>query len=126
MSRRILLGIVVLAAGLVLPATASGAEVSAVRPLYVTNSGRDIAGGLGAHPVSTFGTDRAGLPVAVGEPVPTGAGARGIVFAPDGRHAYVVALEENAVYPYAIDGRGALTPLGAPVPVGAQSPFGIT
>lgn len=125
---RNLLGVVVVLAtvsGLVMPGAASGAVPGPGRPLYVTNSGRGFDGSLGEHPVSTFATDGTGAPAGVGEPVPTGAGARGIVFTPDGRRAYVVALTESAIYPYAVGQRGALTPLGSPVPVGGESPFSI-
>jgi DNA-binding beta-propeller fold protein YncE len=111
--------------GVALPATGNGTVIGPGRPLYVTNSGRDFGGGTGAHPVSAYTVDVTGVPVALGEPVPTGAGARGIVFSPDGHHAYVVALEENAIYPYAVGTHGALAGLGSPVPVGGESPFGI-
>lgn len=100
-------------------ATAS-AEPVAGRPVYVTNSGRSLDGTLGPHDIAVFA---GGAPL--GEPVATGAGARGIVFAPSGRTAYVAATDEAVVYTYRVGGRGELSPLGTPVATGGASPFGI-
>jgi 6-phosphogluconolactonase (cycloisomerase 2 family) len=117
------LGSLVLLAGVLVAPSAAAVPVAG-RPVYVTNSGRSYDGTLGPHTVGTF-VGRAGALEPLGAPVATGAGARGIVFAPDGRSAYVIALDENAVYAYRVGRRGELTALGSPVDTGGVSPFGI-
>lgn len=122
------------AAGLLASAIASSASAvgpagivadSHGRPLYVTNSGRDFGGATGPHNVSIYNIGPAGELMPLGQPVPTGMGARGIVFGPDGHNAYVVALEENAVYSYNVGDKGELVPLGSPTDTGGQAPIGI-
>lgn len=107
------------------PATAAGDGSDAVRPVYVTNRGIAFDGARGPHVIVRYTVGPAGDLVSLGEPVPTGNGARGLVFAPDGRTAYVVATEENAVYSYRVDARGELTPLGLPVDTMGIAPFGL-
>ncbi|HEV8562034.1 MAG TPA: beta-propeller fold lactonase family protein [Actinophytocola sp.] len=111
-----------LLAAVPVPATASAVPVAG-RPVYVTNSGRSFDGTLGPHNVAVFAGGAALTPL--GEPVPAGAGARGIVFAPSGRFAYATATDEGVVYPYRVGRRGELTQLGTPVTTGGASPFGI-
>ncbi|MBP2324817.1 6-phosphogluconolactonase (cycloisomerase 2 family) [Kibdelosporangium banguiense] len=94
------------------------------RPVYVTTSGRNFTG-TGPHNVSAYTVGGDGALNPLGAPLPTGAGARGIVFTPNGKHAYIVALEENAVYPYAVANDGRLVPNGQPVQTRGESPIGI-
>jgi 6-phosphogluconolactonase (cycloisomerase 2 family) len=112
-------------AGASVPVTTAGDGSDAVRPVYVTNRGIAFDGARGPHGISRYTVGPAGDLVSLGTPVPTGDGARGIVFAPDGRTAYVVATEENAVYSYRVDARGELRPLGSPVDTKGIAPFGL-
>jgi 6-phosphogluconolactonase (cycloisomerase 2 family) len=60
-----------------------------------------------------------------GETVDTGAGARSIVFTPDGRLAYLSAAEEDKVYGYTVAADGGVVPLPVPaVSSGGDTPFG--
>jgi 6-phosphogluconolactonase (cycloisomerase 2 family) len=98
---------------------------SAGRTVYVSTTGRDPMGNTGPHIISihTIGADGALKPL--GDTVNTGAGARAIVFGPDGRHAYVAALEENAVYAYAVADDGRLIEPGTPFPAGDTGAVGL-
>lgn len=107
------------------PAIAVGNGGYYERPVYVTNRGIAFDGTQGPHVVARYTIGPAGDLVALGEPVATGKGARGIVFAPDGRTAYVIASNEHSVYSYRVGGRGELTPLGSPVATEGVGPFGI-
>lgn len=68
------------------------------REYYVTNRGIAFDGTRGPHVIARYTVGPAGDLVSLDKPVPTGNGARGLVFAPDSRTAYVVATGENAAY----------------------------
>lgn len=76
--------------------------------------------------VATFSVGRDGRPQRAGELVTTGAGTRpaSLLFAPDGRTAYVDNRGTNAVAAYRVGPRGELTLLGS-APTGAMGPFGM-
>lgn len=95
------------------------------RPVYVTNTGQGFGGPPGPHNVSIYTVGANGALNPLGDPVPTGVSARGIVFRPDGRNAYVVARDDNAVHAYTVTGDGGLVPLGKPVKTRGKAPFGI-
>jgi DNA-binding beta-propeller fold protein YncE len=107
------------------PVTVAGDRSGAVRPVYVTNRGIAFDRTRGPHVIARYMVGPAGDLVSLGRPVPTGDGARGLVFAPDGRTAYVIATEENAVYSYRVGSRGELAPLGSPVNTRGIAPFGL-
>jgi 6-phosphogluconolactonase (cycloisomerase 2 family) len=115
-----------LTSSVVASASTAEQEKVRVRMAYVVNSGRDFNGNLGPRNISIFTVDPAGALTPFGDPVDTGLGARSITFRPDGRFAYVVAIEENVVYSYTVSDLGTLSPLGEPVSTGGQSPFGMT
>ncbi|SMC65383.1 beta-propeller fold lactonase family protein [Kibdelosporangium aridum] len=111
--------------GLVVPtATADEHDGSVGRPVYVTTSGRNFTE-TGPHNVSVYTVGRGGTLDPLGDPVATGAGARGIVFTPNGKYAYVVALEEDTVHPYAVASDGRLARNGQPVETRGDTPIGI-
>lgn len=112
----------VIAAALTLvPAPVSGAEEIATYQVYVANSGRDFDGNLGQHNIAIFTVRADGGLTPVGDPVPTGVGARSLEFSPDGRFAYLVAIEEDAVYAYAADDLTELAVVGT----GGDAPFSL-
>ncbi|MBF6331485.1 lactonase family protein [Nocardia transvalensis] len=106
------------------PTPSSAAEATRADKVYVANSGRDFDGEVGPHNIAIFTVRADGGLTPFGDPVPTGLGARSLEFGPNGRFAYLVALEEDAVYSYAVDRAGGLTGF-SPVPTGGQSPFGM-
>jgi hypothetical protein len=70
-------------------------------------------GGIGASPLSPFGSTTAGVPFgAVSNPVPSPYGSP---------YPYGTSSPYGTTYPY-----GATSPFGAPSPFGATSPFGTT
>jgi 6-phosphogluconolactonase len=87
------------------------------RPLYVTNSMPGTpAGNVARFTIGATGT------LTSGGSVPAGTGARGAVFTPDARFAYVAGTDAGEVSAYRVGAGGALTRIGAvPVP----NPFGI-
>lgn len=93
------------------------------RPVYITNSGDDD--NSGPHTIAIYTAGQDGRLTPLGQPVQTGLGARGIVFAPDGRHAFVVAPEEDLICSYPVADNGALVSPGTSVPSGGLGPFGI-
>nr|WP_042178332.1 beta-propeller fold lactonase family protein [Kibdelosporangium sp. MJ126-NF4]CEL13122.1 Collagen triple helix repeat domain protein [Kibdelosporangium sp. MJ126-NF4]CTQ98810.1 Collagen triple helix repeat domain protein [Kibdelosporangium sp. MJ126-NF4] len=109
------------------PATADPADHpgSTGRTVYVSTTGRDTMGHLGPHIISihTIGAD--GTLTPLGDTVDTGKGARTIVFGPDGRHAYVAATEENAVYAYEVADNGDLIEPGQAYPAGDTGAVGL-
>jgi 6-phosphogluconolactonase (cycloisomerase 2 family) len=92
--------------------------VAAGRPVYITNDGLgqppcvDGQSDPCAHSIAIHAAGPAGALTQVGKPVKTGLGATGIVFAPDGRHAYAAASEEELVYVYSVQDNGALVKVG--------------
>jgi len=104
----------------------AGERTAFERPVYVTTRGIKFDLTEGPHVIDRFAIDATGRLVANGEPVATGKGARGIVFTPDARFAYVVAEQDHAVYPYRVGVGGELVQLGDPVPTGGMNPFGIS
>ncbi|WP_037256523.1 beta-propeller fold lactonase family protein [Kibdelosporangium aridum] len=115
----------VVGTGLVVPTAAADESNGSVgRTVYVTTSGRNFTE-TGPHNVSVYTVGQGGALDPLGDPVATGAGARGIVFTPNGKYAFVVALEENTVYPYAVASDGGLVRNGQPVETGGDTPVGI-
>ncbi|MEU7219060.1 lactonase family protein [Nocardia iowensis] len=106
------------------PAPASAAGATEADKVYVANSGRDFDGEVGPHNIAIFTVRADGGLTPFGDPVPTGMGARSLEFSPNGRFAYLAAIEENAVYSYAVDRAGGLTGF-SPVRTGGRSPFGL-
>ncbi|MFD0690253.1 beta-propeller fold lactonase family protein [Actinomadura fibrosa] len=130
------------------------ARVKGVRPLVAVAGAGAVAAavlGVGAGPSHAapqggrpvYVTTRLSDDVAVFRPGPdgqlgkpssharTGDEPRGLVFAPDGRRAYGVngggtdGAAQGSVTTYAVEGDGALTPVGDPVPTGGGVSFGI-
>ena len=95
------------------------------RPIYVTNRGFAFDLSTGPHVVSRVAIDDTGQLVPRGKPVPTVDGARGIVFTPDARFAYVVGAIDRAVSAYRVGADGELVPLGPPVSTRGVGSFGI-
>ncbi|HEU5158142.1 MAG TPA: beta-propeller fold lactonase family protein [Streptosporangiaceae bacterium] len=103
------------------PSYAAEGGRSDVTHLYVTH--RD------SRNITVVGVDSTGSsnpvpPSAVPPPVATGAGPRGIVFAPSGRSAYVVNSAANTISAYAVGEGGALRPLST-VPTGGKFPMSV-
>src|SRR5262245_55627047 len=96
------------------------------RLLYATNSGMLVPGGAGdgRHDTTAFAIQPSGALVPHGVPAPGVVSPRGIVFADDGRTAYVADSGGDAVAPFRVEPDGALVPLSDPVPSG-DLPFGI-
>jgi DNA-binding beta-propeller fold protein YncE len=92
--------------------------------VYAANGGGDVDGTPGEQNIAIFSARTDGALVPFGDPVPTGAGAQSLEFSPNGRFAYLVAVDENLVYAYARTRDGGLSPL-AREPVGGLSPFGL-
>jgi len=113
------------------PAAAEPVAVGAGRPVYITNDGLGqppcVDGQLDpcAHSVAIYATGPTGALTQVGPAAKTGLGATGIVFAPDGRRAYVASSEEESIYVYSVRDNGALVQLGAPVKNDPGGPWGI-
>jgi len=101
------------------------AGVEFERPIYVTSRGIAFDLSTGPHVVSRYAIDATGQLVPRGEPVPTVNGARGIVFTPDARLAYVVGAADRAVSVYRVGAGGELIPFGEPVPTQGVGSFGI-
>lgn len=101
---------------LVIPATSVAADASG-RPLYVTNAATDS----GTANISRFTIDTRDVlaPVATRE---AGGGARGLVFTPDLRFAYVVSTDADQIWLYRVGLDGELTRFGE---VSTPGPFGI-
>lgn len=95
------------------------------RPVYVTNRGIAWFGNRGPHVISSYAVKATGELVKLGEPVASGLGARGIVFTPDARNAYVNAEDEHSIYSYRVGARGELSQLGQPVDTAGEEPFAI-
>jgi len=113
------------AAGVVAVAGPAAADSDFVRPVYVTNRGIGWFGELGPHVVSRYAIGPTGELVRLGDPVASGLGARGIVFTPDARIAYVNAQDEHAIHAYRVGAGGELTQLGSPVDTAGVDPFSI-
>jgi DNA-binding beta-propeller fold protein YncE len=109
-----------------LPGTTQAATAHPRRLLYSTNSGMLVPGGTndGRHDTTTFAIQQGGTLTPHGTPAPGVVGPRGIVFADDGRTAYVADSAGDAVVPFRVAPDGALVPLSDPVPSG-DLPFGI-
>jgi 6-phosphogluconolactonase (cycloisomerase 2 family) len=125
-------GVATLVAGVATPAASEATpdvvaapDPGFVRPVYVTNRGIAWFGDRGPHVIAQYGLNEAGQLVRLGEPVASGLGARGIVFTPDARAAYVNAEEEHAIYSYRVGPLGELTLLGPPVDTAGVEPFAI-
>jgi 6-phosphogluconolactonase len=103
------------------PADGSAATGEA-RSVYVTNSD-NVPSDPGDANITRF-TIRPDGRLTVAETVPAPQGARGIVFTPDRRYAYVVSSSSNVVSAYEIGRGGELgRRLGS---VASPGPFGIT
>jgi 6-phosphogluconolactonase (cycloisomerase 2 family) len=101
-----------------LPASAAATGADATRPLFLTN--RDSSN------IAAFSVDQDGRLTALGAPITTGTGPRGIVISPDGRAAYVANSIARTVSAYSIGAAGTLTLLGAPVATsGTLHPFSV-
>jgi DNA-binding beta-propeller fold protein YncE len=105
-------------------ADAAGPGPAAVRaaagrggPVYVTNIDSDN--------VSEFMLTDAGTLAPAGRPVASGTAPRGMVFTPDGRHAYVVDNGSNQITTYAVGDNGALSARLPATATQGNSPFGI-
>ena len=85
--------------------------------VYVTN--RD------SNDVSVFTITDAGMLVPAGRPVASGTAPRGMVFTPDGRHAYVVDNGSNQITAYAVGDDGTLSVRLPATATPGKSPFGI-
>jgi DNA-binding beta-propeller fold protein YncE len=116
----------VVAVTALLPPGAIAAAGHPRRLLYVTNSGMLVPGspGDGRHDTTVFAIERNGTLTPHGAPAPGVVSPRGIVFADDGRTAYVADSGGDAVAPFRVGSDGTLAPLSDPVPSG-DLPFGI-
>ncbi|MFL6123222.1 lactonase family protein, partial [Actinophytocola sp.] len=115
--------VAVLAAALTLVPAPATADVLAYK-VYVANSGGDVNGDPVEADIAIFSARPDGGLVPFGDPVPTGAGAQSLEFSPNGRFAYLVAVDENLVYAYTRTDDGGLLPL-AREQVGGLAPFGL-
>ncbi|HEX6352655.1 beta-propeller fold lactonase family protein [Actinophytocola sp.] len=108
------------------PGTTEAATAYPRRLLYSTNSGMLVPGGTndGRHDTTTFAIQPSGTLTPYGAPAPGVVSPRGIVFADDGRTAYVADSGGDTVAPFRVEPDGTLVPLSDPVPSG-DLPFGI-
>jgi YVTN family beta-propeller protein len=112
-----------LIAGVAVAAAPSAAgSVAGGGTLYVTNAATDD--------LTVFRIGPDGRPIPAGPLVGTGDEPRGLVFAGDGRHAYVVnaadfVSDQGTVLAYSVDQDGRLRPSGSPVHTGGDTSFGI-
>lgn len=106
--------------------TAAPASGHPRRLLYATNSGMLVPGGPGEgrHDTTAFAIRQSGTLTPYGLPAPGVVSPRGIVFADDGRTAYVADSGGDAVAPFRVGPDGTLMPLSDPVHSG-DLPFGI-
>jgi 6-phosphogluconolactonase (cycloisomerase 2 family) len=102
---------------------ASGPASGATTPprvLYVSNIGSDSGSGS----VAMFTVDRqTGALAPLADPIPAGAGPRGVVAAPDGRFVYVADTDSGRVLVYSVGKSGTLTALDETQAGG--DPFGL-
>jgi DNA-binding beta-propeller fold protein YncE len=108
----------------VIPAGATG-PARPGRVIYVASSGQGADGTISPPNVAAYTIAPGGGLIPLGQPAPVGADPRGLVFTPDGRHAYVANGEDNAVYGFTVAASGELVPLGAPVATGGEFPFSV-
>ncbi|TDD26783.1 PKD domain-containing protein [Actinomadura sp. KC06] len=124
---RLIAMVLVLALSLVHSPVAA-ADETLTRPLYVTNFGPRPGSDLGPPPgVSVFAMTRDGQAELTGPLVEAGGQLRGIVLAPDGRHAYVAGTTAGSLprlTTFAVGGDGDLTPT-ASTQLHDTEPFGI-
>lgn len=118
--------VVTVIAALLTGATPAPAAGHPRRLLYATNSGMLVpgGGGEGRHDTTTFAIRPDGTLTPHGAPAPGVVSPRGIVFADDGRTAYVADSGGDAVAPFRVGPDGTLVPLSDPVHSG-DLPFGI-
>src|ERR1041384_174879 len=90
------------------------------RSLYVSNSANEQPQGAGAN-LARFTFDATG-PLNPREIAPACGGARGLVFTPDLRFAYLACTSGNLIAMYSVAAGGALTRIGQIV---FSGPFGI-
>jgi 6-phosphogluconolactonase (cycloisomerase 2 family) len=102
------------------PATPAFAQATRPRVLYVSNLGSDP----GSATVAMFTVDRqTGSLSPLADPVPAGAGPRGVVATPDGRFVYVADTDGGQMLVYSVGKSGKLTALET-VPTDGD-PFGL-